>query len=145
MSAPHQNNRRRARARLARRFIWPASKIVSTITSLCSLLALLPALAEGQAVVSGTKASIRVLDRFAGRSWVSELAVGEAMQVGPLLVSLRACRYPSENPRADAFAFLEITDVRREAQAFRGWMIASSPALNALDHPRYDVWVLACN
>jgi len=27
---------------------------------------------------------------------------------------------------------------------FKGWMIASSPALNALDHPRYDVWVLRC-
>jgi hypothetical protein len=23
-------------------------------------------------------------------------------------------------------------------------MIASSPAISALDHPRYDVWVLRC-
>ena len=28
---------------------------------------------------------------------------------------------------------------------FDGWMIASSPALNALDHPRYDVWVIGCD
>ena len=27
---------------------------------------------------------------------------------------------------------------------FEGWMIASSPALMALDHPRYDVWALRC-
>ena len=27
---------------------------------------------------------------------------------------------------------------------FSGWMIASSPALNALDHARYDVWVMRC-
>jgi hypothetical protein len=27
---------------------------------------------------------------------------------------------------------------------FSGWMVASSPALSALDHPRYDVWVLNC-
>ena len=28
--------------------------------------------------------------------------------------------------------------------AFSGWMVASSPALNALDHSRYDIWVLRC-
>ena len=36
----------------------------------------------------------------------------------------------------------------RPAQAatplFSGWMFASSPALNALEHPVYDVWVIDC-
>jgi hypothetical protein len=27
---------------------------------------------------------------------------------------------------------------------FSGWMIADSPALSALDHARYDVWILRC-
>lgn len=27
---------------------------------------------------------------------------------------------------------------------FKGWMFASSPSLNALQHPTYDVWVIAC-
>ncbi|MEM1379301.1 MAG: DUF2155 domain-containing protein [Pseudomonadota bacterium] len=27
---------------------------------------------------------------------------------------------------------------------FKGWMFASSPALNALEHPTYDVWVISC-
>ena len=27
---------------------------------------------------------------------------------------------------------------------FSGWMFASSPALNALEHPVYDVWVIDC-
>ncbi len=27
---------------------------------------------------------------------------------------------------------------------FTGWMFASSPALNALEHPVYDVWVIDC-
>ena len=31
-----------------------------------------------------------------------------------------------------------------ETPLFSGWMLASSPALSALDHPRYDVWVLSC-
>jgi hypothetical protein len=27
---------------------------------------------------------------------------------------------------------------------FTGWMFASSPALSALEHPVYDLWVLDC-
>ena len=38
-----------------------------------------------------------------------------------------------------------IRDVRETAPRFSGWMFASSPALSALDHPRYDVWVVSCS
>ncbi|MEM9810061.1 MAG: DUF2155 domain-containing protein [Pseudomonadota bacterium] len=27
---------------------------------------------------------------------------------------------------------------------FKGWMFASSPSINALEHPTYDVWVINC-
>ena len=42
---------------------------------------------------------------------------------------------------------LEIRDTEKESssnQIFNGWMFASSPALSALEHPVYDVWVLDC-
>jgi len=32
----------------------------------------------------------------------------------------------------------------RGVNIFRGWMFASSPALNALEHAVYDVWVIDC-
>ena len=41
-------------------------------------------------------------------------------------------------------ALLKIEDPVLEAPAFHGWMIASSPALSALEHSRYDVWVIRC-
>jgi hypothetical protein len=50
-----------------------------------------------------------------------------------------------EDDAADAYAFLRIRDVREDTARFSGWMFASSPALSALDHPRYDVWVLSCS
>ena len=28
---------------------------------------------------------------------------------------------------------------------FSGWMFASSPALSAMEHPVYDLWVLDCD
>ena len=48
------------------------------------------------------------------------------------------------DPAGDAFAFLTVREAGNAEPVFRGWMIASSPALNAMDHQRYDVWVLSC-
>ena len=62
----------------------------------------------------------------------------------PLTIRLDACRYPTDNPTSDAEAHLTITETDVPAPVFDGWMIASSPGLSALDHPRYDVWVLRC-
>ena len=54
------------------------------------------------------------------------------------------CRYPVDNPASNAFAHLTITESGRDGVVFSGWMVAASPALSALEHPRYDVWVLRC-
>jgi hypothetical protein len=59
-------------------------------------------------------------------------------------VTLRECRYPAEDPSSNAFAYLTITDRTQTQVVFDGWMIADSPALSALDHQRYDVWVIRC-
>ena len=61
-----------------------------------------------------------------------------------LQITLKECRYPEGNISSDAFAYLVIQDDRSEIPNFDGWMIASSPALSALEHPRYDVWVTRC-
>ncbi|MEM9431921.1 MAG: DUF2155 domain-containing protein, partial [Pseudomonadota bacterium] len=61
-----------------------------------------------------------------------------------LEVTLEACRYREGGSGTDAFAFLRIRDRREAEPRFEGWMMSSSPALSALDHPRYDVWVIAC-
>ncbi|MCK5042061.1 MAG: DUF2155 domain-containing protein, partial [Sphingomonadales bacterium] len=47
----------------------------------------------------------------------------------------------------ETFAFLEIDDLQRDdelVRVFTGWMMASSPALNALEHSVYDIWVISC-
>ncbi|MBY5972978.1 DUF2155 domain-containing protein [Ferrimonas balearica] len=104
-------------------------------------------LAAQEAVAPGTGAMLRGLDKINASTEDLELATGETGQVGSLEVTLRDCRYPENNPAGDAFAFLTIRDMRAEEDTgpiFEGWMVASSPALNALDHFRYDIWVLHC-
>nr|WP_244913093.1 DUF2155 domain-containing protein [Pararhodobacter aggregans] len=95
-------------------------------------------------MASGTQAVLRALDKVSGEVEDLPLAVGETITYGRLTIELSACRYPQDNPASDAFTFLTIDDSRDRERVFQGWMVASSPALNALDHPRYDVWALSC-
>ncbi len=96
------------------------------------------------AVAQGTHALLRGLDKVAGAARDIELGVGESVNFGRLTITLTECRFPVDDPAADAFAHLVIRDAFLDEPVFRGWMIASSPALNALDHRRFDIWVIRC-
>jgi hypothetical protein len=101
-----------------------------------------PAVAE---TATATGAVLRMLDKLSGATEDITMANGETLERGPLTIRMDECRYPENDPSSDAFAHLTVADIRAQALAFDGWMIASSPALSAMDHPRYDVWVLSCD
>lgn len=112
---------------------------------------------------------VRALDKITGRSTDFEMIVGEPKVYGSLRIDLQACyQTPPEEPPESA-AFLKVTTANttqvqtmaeprdlteeellqsesEEAEVrFSGWMFASSPGLNALEHPVYDIWVIACS
>ncbi|MEO1918301.1 MAG: DUF2155 domain-containing protein [Paracoccaceae bacterium] len=87
---------------------------------------------------------LRGLDRINGTTQDISVMVGDTVTYEQLEVTLLVCRYPKGDINNDAFAQMIIRDVREETPRFIGWMFASSPVLSALDHPRYDVWVLSC-
>ena len=95
-------------------------------------------------LVAEAGAVFRGLDRIRGTTQDFDVAPGGSLIYERLEVSLRECRYPSGNEQVEASAYLTIRDVREREPDFEGWMFASSPALSALDHPRYDIWVLRC-
>ena len=95
--------------------------------------------------VSGEGALLRGLDKLNGQVVDLELDNGYSVAFGDLRVDLAECRHPEDNATGEAFAYLTIFDgVEAVDPMFQGWMIASSPALNALDHARFDIWVLRC-
>lgn len=99
---------------------------------------------ERTQVRSAPGAVLRGLDKVSGEVTDLTLDVGETVGFGRLDVTLSDCRFPVDDPAGDAFALLTIRAAGLDRPAFEGWMIASSPALSALDHPRYDVWVMRC-
>ncbi len=102
-----------------------------------------PAVAADMAQAKG--AEIRILDKLTGALTDADIAVGQSTTVGKLTVQLNECRYPADNQTAEAEAHMTIVDSAVSTPVFKGWMVASSPALSSLDHPRFDVWVMRCD
>ena len=108
------------------------------------ILSVLASPATAQQVAGAEGAVLRWLDKTTGETADIELSRGQTAQSGRLTILMDECRYPVDNPASNAFAHLTITESGRDGAVFSGWMVAASPALSALEHPRYDVWVLRC-
>ncbi len=100
--------------------------------------------ADDVRALSGDGVRLKGLDKVSGEVTDIDLGRGETKPIGRIEVTLADCRYPEDNIAGEGFAWLTIRDPARDAVLFDGWMVASSPALNALDHPRYDIWVIRC-
>lgn len=90
---------------------------------------------------------LRGLDKITGRPTNIYAPVGVPVKFATLEITARYCYStpPSEPP--ETTAFLQIDDRRTDQSTkreFSGWMLASSPSLNALENPLYDVWVISC-
>ncbi len=100
----------------------------------------LPAAAAEVAVLQG-------LDKITARISTFEAPVDQIVRFGTFEIIARTCHKTPPDEPPERAAFLEITEVRPDspsAPIFTGWMFASSPALSAVEHPVYDVWVIDC-
>lgn len=117
---------------------------VAAAMAMAALAPLAAGAAAAQEVNEGGGAVLRGLDKINASVGTLDLPSGGTTEFGGLTIRLNECRYPVDDPAGDAFAFVTISDRDSDETLFSGWMIASSPALNALEHPRYDIWVLRC-
>ena len=103
--------------------------------------------------IPGSAIVLRALDKVTATTQDYTVKVGDTLKYGSLSIDAVHCekRPPEELP--ETFAFLKIQDAKldgtgketNEAETvFSGWMFASRPALSALDHGVYDVWVIGC-
>lgn len=91
---------------------------------------------------------LQALDKSTARTVTFEAKVGTTIEYGSLFIKIQACRKSDPLDKPESAAFLQVWEVPVNAQksewSFSGWMFASSPALSAMDHAVYDVWVLDC-
>ncbi|WP_247878546.1 DUF2155 domain-containing protein [Niveispirillum sp. SYP-B3756] len=89
------------------------------------------------------------LDKVTARTSTFEAKVGDVVQFGQLSIEVKSCRKAPPIDPPESAAFLDISEIPTTAGAapvpvFVGWMFASSPALSAMEHPVYDIWVKDC-
>lgn len=91
---------------------------------------------------------LQALDKSTARTTTLNVKVGETAQYGSLFIKVQACRESQPLEAPESASFLQVWEVPvnsdKSEWIFSGWMFASSPALSAMDHAVYDVWVLDC-
>ena len=98
------------------------------------------------------RAVVRGLDKITGHARDYTLNVGRAARIGTLEVIARACskNAPEETPLVRIYVEVFDHPPAREGEEserreiFHGWLFSSSPSLNAVDHPTYDIWAIDC-
>ncbi len=90
---------------------------------------------------------LRGLDKITGRASNILAPIGVPVKYATMIITARYCYSTPASEPPETTAFLRIDDHRpdqTERNVFSGWMLASSPSLNGLQHPIYDVWVITC-
>ena len=64
------------------------------------------------------------------------------------LNNLIQSRIDSVSDTVDTVAYIQVKDLsakdNNQVFLFNGWTFASSPTLQSIDHPVYDLWITSC-
>ncbi len=120
-------------------------KITKTLT--LTAAAMFVATASNATEIEMNTARMQAMDKITGHVNVINVPVNGMVNFGSLSIVVRSCQTRPVEEAPENFAFVDITDKSlkgEEVNVFKGWMLSSSPATNALEHPIYDVWLLQC-
>ena len=92
--------------------------------------------------------NIKALDKITAKTSTIRLAIGEKEFFGPLEIKALKCQLSENNNSIDTVAYLQVKDLsnkdNNQVFLFNGWTFASSPTLQSIDHPIYDLWITNC-
>lgn len=100
------------------------------------------------ATIAMNTAQMQALDKITGQMSVIEVPVGGEVKFGSFSVIVRSCQSAPATETPENYAFVDVADTQRDGKLFnifKGWMVSSSPSLNSVEHPIYDVWLLKCS
>jgi hypothetical protein len=96
----------------------------------------------------GTTLMLRGLDKITGKPTDISAPIGKPVRFATLTITVRYCYSTPASETPETSAFVQVEDHRPDQgtkRVFSGWMYASSPGLNGMEHPLYDVWVINCS
>lgn len=104
--------------------------------------------------VRGQVSVLQVLDKVTAETLRFQVPVGGRVRYKTLIVEVKVCETRgADDPQPKPAAYLEVTsdphagrrsDAVDRKRVFKGWIFANAPGVNALQHPTYDLWLIAC-
>ena len=92
--------------------------------------------------------NLTALDKITAKTSSIRLAVGDKKFFGPLEIKALKCQLSEGNDASDTVAYIQVKDLsskdNNQVFLFNGWTFASSPTLQSIDHPVYDLWITGC-
>ena len=94
-------------------------------------------------------AQFNALDKITARIKKLEIYLDEEQVLGSLTIILKSCQNRPPDFLPESAAYVEIYDnlnqnFNENNLIFSGWMVSSSPAISALEHPVYDISLISC-
>ena len=92
--------------------------------------------------------NLKALDKITAKTSSLRVAVGDKSFFGPLEIKALKCQLSEGKESSDAVAYIQVKDTSNinndQVFLFNGWTFASSPTLQSIDHPVYDLWITGC-
>jgi len=92
--------------------------------------------------------NIKALDKITAKTSAIRLTIGEKKFFGSLEIKVLKCQLSENGDFLDTVAYLQVKDLsakdNNQVFLFNGWTFASSPTLQSIDHPIYDLWITSC-
>lgn len=127
----------------SKRVVLAATALVLAVVAILAV----PAHADR---ISTPIAEFTGLDKITGRIISFDVYMDETVQFGSLLVTPRVCYMRTPEEPSQTSAFVEVQEIVAVGEGqelrtiFSRWMFAESPAMGAVEHPVYDVWLTSC-
>ena len=91
---------------------------------------------------------LTALDKITAKTSSIRLAVGDKRFFGSLEIKALKCQLSESKDISDTVAYIQVRDLsakdNNQVFIFNGWTFASSPTLQSIDHPIYDLWITSC-
>ena len=93
--------------------------------------------------------NLTALDKITAKTSSIKLAVGDKKFFGSLEIKAMKCQFSEGSDISDTVAYIQVKDLsakdNNQVFLFNGWTFASSPTLQSIDHPVYDLWITSCD
>jgi hypothetical protein len=93
--------------------------------------------------------NLTALDKITAKTSSIKLAIGDKKIFGSLEIQALKCQLSESSDTSDAVAYIQVKDLsakdNNQVFLFNGWTFASSPTLQSIDHPIYDLWITSCD